>query len=132
MRSTLGAGRYGPVFDIGTGEWRESVQLLRKWCGRRVAVRYARRSKPAPGQCVAMVDYAGEAMIADGDNPLYGISLLQHLISRMPVRPQLEELPAACWKLRGAGLRKTAKLQSGISGKHKIDEAALQGKHPAL
>ena len=32
--------------------------------------------KPAPGQCIAAVNYAGEAVIADGDNPLYGISLL--------------------------------------------------------
>ncbi len=48
-------------------------------------------AKPAPGQCVAMVDYAGEAMIADGDNPLYGISLL-NLDIEDAMRPELEEV----------------------------------------
>ena len=46
-------------------------------------------AKPAIGQCVARVDYAGEAVIADGDNPLYGISLLG-LDLKDAMRPELE------------------------------------------
>ena len=58
-------------------------------------------AKPAPGQCIAMVDYAGEAMIADGDNPLYGISLL-NLELGMPCGLSWKR-SGGCLKICGAG-----------------------------
>ena len=46
-------------------------------------------AKPVSGQCVAMVDYANEATIAAGENPLYGISL-RGISLEDAMRPQLE------------------------------------------
>jgi hypothetical protein len=46
-------------------------------------------AKPVSGQCVALVDYAGEAIIATGENPLYGISL-RGISLEEARRPQLE------------------------------------------
>lgn len=45
--------------------------------------------KPATGQCIAKVDYTGEAVIADGENPLYGFSLLSLDLSDAAL-PELE------------------------------------------
>jgi len=79
--------------------------------------------KPAPGQCIAMVDYAGEAVIADGDNPLYGISLLG-LDLRDAARPELEGVRRLLEDSR-RGVEKDRKASARDFRKGKIDDTAL-------
>ncbi|HUQ35959.1 MAG TPA: hypothetical protein VM144_06225 [Aestuariivirga sp.] len=79
--------------------------------------------KPATGQCVAKVDYAGEAVIADGDNPLYGISLLT-LDLKDAVRPELEGVRRLLEDSR-RGVEKDRKISALDFRKGKIDDAAL-------
>ena len=79
--------------------------------------------KPAPGQCVAMVDYAGEAVIADGDNPLYGISLLG-LDLRHAARLELEGVRRLLEDSR-RGVEKDRKASARDFRKGKIDDATL-------
>ena len=80
-------------------------------------------AKPAPGQCVAMVDYAGETMIADGDNPLYGVSLLNVNIENA-MRPELEGIRRLLENSR-RGVEKDRKNSALDFRKGKIDDAAL-------
>ncbi len=80
-------------------------------------------AKPAPGQCVAKVDYAGEAVIADGDNPLYGISLLG-LDLRDAARPDLEGVRRLLEDSR-RGVEKDRKISARDFRKGKIDDATL-------
>ena len=80
-------------------------------------------AKPAPGQCVAKVDYAGEAAIADGDNPLYGISLLG-LDLNDAVRPELEGVRRLLEDSR-RGVEKDRKASARDFRKGKIDDATL-------
>lgn len=80
-------------------------------------------TKPAPGQCVARVDYAGEVVIADGDNPLYGISLLG-LDLTDAVRPELEGVRRLLEDSR-RGVEKDRKISARDFRKGKIDDAAL-------
>jgi hypothetical protein len=82
-------------------------------------------AKPAVGQCIAKVNYTGEAVIADGDNPLYGISLLS-LDLKDAVRPELEGIRRLLEdSRRGAEKdRKTSALDFRMG---KIDDAALAG-----
>lgn len=80
-------------------------------------------AKPAIGQCVAKVDYAGEAVIADGNNPLYGISLLG-LDLRDAVRPELEGVRRLLEDSR-RGVEKDRKASARDFRKGKIDDAAL-------
>ena len=77
--------------------------------------------KPAPGQCVAKVDYAAEAVIADGDNPLYGISLLG-LDLRDAARPELEGVRRLLEDSR-RGVEKDRKASARDFRKGKIDGA---------
>jgi hypothetical protein len=80
-------------------------------------------AKPAPSQCVARVDYAGEAVIADGDNPLYGISLLS-LDIKDAMRPELEGVRRLLEDSR-RGVEKDRKTSALDFRKGKIDDAAL-------
>ena len=80
-------------------------------------------AKPATGQCVAMVDYAGVAVIADGDNPLYGISLLG-LDLKDAMRPELEGVRRLLEESR-RGVEKDRKASARDFRKGKIDDAAL-------
>ena len=75
-------------------------------------------AKPAPGQCIARMNYAGEAVIADGDNPLYGISLLG-LDLDDAMRPELEGVRRLL-EASGAAPRRTGRLRSGISARAKL------------
>ena len=70
-----------------------------------------------------MVDYAGEAMIADGDNPLYGISLLNVNIENA-MRPELEGIRRLLENSR-RGVEKDRKTSALDFRKGKIDDAAL-------
>ena len=79
--------------------------------------------KPEPGQCVAKVDYAGEAVIADGDNPLYGISLLG-MDLKDAARPELEGVRRLLEDSR-LGVEKDRKASARDFRKGKIDDAAL-------
>ncbi len=81
-------------------------------------------AKPAPGQCIAMVDFAAEPTIAPGENPLYGISLLS-LSLEGSTRPQLEELRRLLENSR-RGLEKDRKASIRDFRKHKIDAATAQ------
>ena len=80
-------------------------------------------AKPASGQCVAMVDYAGEAVIADGDNPLYGISLIS-LDLKDAMRPELEGVRRLLEESR-RGVEKDRKMSARDFRKGKIDDATL-------
>jgi hypothetical protein len=79
--------------------------------------------KPATGQCVAVMDYAGEAVIADGDNPLYGISLLG-LSLKDAVRADLEGVRRLLENSR-RGVEKDRKASARDFRKGKIDDATL-------
>lgn len=81
-------------------------------------------AKPVPGQCVAMVDYAGDATIAEGDNPLYGISL-RNLQLGEAMRPQLEGFRRLL-ELARRGAEKDRKASMRDFRKHKIDEATVK------
>ena len=70
-----------------------------------------------------MVDYAGEAVIADGDNPLYGISLLG-LDLKDAVRPELEGIRRLLENSR-RGVEKDRKASARDFRKGKIDDATL-------
>jgi hypothetical protein len=80
-------------------------------------------AKPAPSQCVARVDYTGEAVIADGDNPLYGISLLG-LDLNNAARPELEGVRRLLEDSR-RGVEKDRKTSALDFRKGKIDDAGL-------
>jgi hypothetical protein len=69
------------------------------------------------------MDYAGEAVIADGDNPLYGISLLG-LNLKDAVRPELEGVRRLLEDSR-RGVEKDRKASARDFRKGKIDEATL-------
>jgi hypothetical protein len=71
-----------------------------------------------------MVDYAGEAVTANGDNPLYGISLLNLDIGDA-MRPELEEVRRLLEDLR-RGAEKDCKISARDFRKGKIDEAAVK------
>ena len=81
-------------------------------------------AKPASGQCVAMVDYAGKATIAEGDNPLYGISL-RSISLEQAGRQQLESFRKLLEMAR-RGLEKDRKASKRDFRKHNIDEAAFK------
>ena len=80
-------------------------------------------AKPAPSQCVAKVDYAGEAVIADGANPLYGISLLG-IEMKDALRPELEGVRRLLEDSR-RGVEKDRKISALDFRNGKIDDAAL-------
>ena len=80
-------------------------------------------AKPATGQCVAAMDYAGEAVIADGDNPLYGISLLG-LDLKEAVRNELEGVRRLLEDSR-RGVEKDRKASARDFRKGRIDDATL-------
>ena len=79
--------------------------------------------KPATGQCVAVVDYAGEAVIADGVNPLYGISLLGLDLGDAG-RPELEGVRRLLENSR-RGAEKDRKASARDFRKGRIDDATL-------
>lgn len=81
-------------------------------------------AKPAPGKCVAMVDYGGEAAIAEGDNPLYGISL-RSISLEDAGRQQLESFRKLLETAR-RGLEKDRKASKSDFRKHRIDEAGFK------
>ncbi len=81
-------------------------------------------AKPVPGQCVAMVDYAGEATIAAGENPLYGISL-RGISLEDAMRPQLEGFRRLLEMARRAA-EKDRKASMRDFRKHRIDEGTAQ------
>ena len=70
-----------------------------------------------------MVDYSGETVIADGDNPLYGISLLS-LDLKDAVRPELEGVRRLLEDSR-RGIEKDRKTSARDFRKGKIDDTAL-------
>jgi len=80
-------------------------------------------AKPAPNQCVARVDYAGEAVVAEGENPLYGVSLLS-LDLKDAARPELEGVRRLLEDSR-RGAEKDRKTSARDFRKGKIDDAAL-------
>lgn len=80
-------------------------------------------AKPAPSQCVARVDYAGESVIADGANPLYGISLLG-IEMKDALRPELEGVRRLLEDSR-RGVEKDRKISALDFRNGKIDDAAL-------
>ena len=80
--------------------------------------------KPVSGQCVAMVDYAGEATIAAGENPLYGISF-RGISLDDAMRPELEGFRRLLEMAR-RGAEKDRKASIRDFRKHKIDEATVQ------
>ena len=69
------------------------------------------------------MDYAGEAVIADGENPLYGISLLS-LSLKDTVRPELEGVRRLLENSR-SGVEKDRKASARDFRKGRIDEATL-------
>jgi len=79
-------------------------------------------AKPASGQCIVRLEYAGEAVIADGDNPLYGISLLS-LELKDAMRPELEGLRRLLEESR-RGAEKDRKTAARDFRKGRIDDAA--------
>ena len=79
--------------------------------------------KPAPGQCVAIMDHAGKAVISDGDNPLYGISLLS-LDLKDAVRPELEGIRRLLEDSR-RGVERDRKASARDFRKGKIDDSTL-------
>jgi hypothetical protein len=80
-------------------------------------------AKPAIGQCIAIVDYTAEAVIADGDNPLYGVSLLS-LDLKDAVRPELEGVRRLLEDSR-RGVEKDRKASARDFRKGRINDAAL-------
>lgn len=80
-------------------------------------------AKTVAGKCVATVDYAEEAVIADGDNPLYGISLLG-LDLNDAARPELEGVRRLLEDSR-RGVEKDRKASARDFRKGKIDDATL-------
>ena len=81
-------------------------------------------AKPAPSQCVAMVDFAAEATIADGINPLYDISL-RSISFEDAGRQQLESFRKLLETAR-RGLEKDRKASRSDFRKHRIDEAGFK------
>jgi hypothetical protein len=81
-------------------------------------------AKPASSQCVAMVDYAGEATIADGVNPLYDTSL-RSVSFEDAGRQQLESFRKLLETAR-RGLEKDRKTSKSDFRKHRIDEAGFK------
>ncbi len=81
-------------------------------------------AKLAPGKCVAMVDYASEATIADGVNPLYDISL-RSISFEDAGRQQLESFRKLLETAR-RGLEKDRKASKSDFRKHRIDEAGFK------
>jgi hypothetical protein len=71
-----------------------------------------------------MVDYAGEATIAAGEIPLYGISL-RSISLEEPMRPQLESFRRLLEMAR-RGAEKDRKTSMRDFRKHRIDEATVQ------
>ena len=78
--------------------------------------------KPSAGQCVALVDYTSEATIIAGENPLYGISLLNISLGDA-TRPELGGY-LKLLELTRRGLENDRKASVRDFRKHKIDEAA--------
>jgi hypothetical protein len=83
-------------------------------------------AKPEIGQCIAKVDYTGEAVIADEDNPLYGISLLT-LDLKDAMRPELEGVRRLLEDSR-RGVEKDRKTSTLDFRNGKIDDAGLAGR----
>lgn len=81
-------------------------------------------AKPVSGQCIAMVDYAGDATIAAGENPLYGISL-RSISLEEATRPQLESFRRLLEMAR-RGAEKDRKASMRDFRKRKIDDATVQ------
>ena len=77
--------------------------------------------EPGAGQCVAAVDYAGETTFAVGENPLYGISLLNISLGDA-TRPRLGGY-LKLLELARRGIEKDRKASVRDFKKHKIDEA---------
>ena len=82
-------------------------------------------AKPVTGQCVARVDYIGEGVIADGDNPLYRISLLG-LELKDAMRPELEGVRQLLEDSR-RGIEKDRKTSALDFRNGKIDDVGLAG-----
>ena len=81
-------------------------------------------AKPESGQCVAVVDYTGEATITAGENPLYGISL-GGISLNDAMRPELEGFRRLLEMAR-RGAEKDRKASSQDFRKSKIDKATVQ------
>jgi hypothetical protein len=71
-----------------------------------------------------MVDYGGEAAIAEGDNPLYGISL-RSISLEDAGRQQLESFRKLLETAR-RGLEKDRKASKSDFRKHRIDEVGFK------
>jgi len=71
-----------------------------------------------------MVDYAGAAMIGEGENPLYGISL-RSISLEDAMRPQLEGFRKLLEMAR-RGAEKDRKASMRDFRKHKIDDATVE------
>jgi len=81
-------------------------------------------AKPVSGQCVPLVDYAGEATIAEGENPLYGISL-RSITLEDAMRPQLEGFRRLLEMAR-RGAEQDRRASARDFRKHRIDDATVQ------
>ena len=78
-------------------------------------------AKPALGQCIATLDYAGTTTVSTGDNPLYSI-LLRSITLDDAMRPQLEGFRKQL-EIARRGLEKDRRASYRDFRKHKIDEA---------
>ncbi len=84
--------------------------------------------KPAEGQCIAAVDYAGTAEIGNGSNPLYSMSLRDVWLGT-PKRMELEKFRRFLEQAR-AGAERDRRVSVGDFRRKKIDQAtaAARGK----
>jgi len=73
---------------------------------------------------VPLVDYAGEATIAEGENPLYGISL-RSITLEDAMRPQLEGFRRLLEMAR-RGAEQDRRASARDFRKHRIDDATVQ------
>jgi hypothetical protein len=78
-------------------------------------------AKPSASRCIALVDLEGETTIAPGENPLYGISILD-ISLRDATRSQLESFRKLLETAR-RGVEKDRKASVRDFKKHKIDES---------
>ncbi|MCB1380108.1 MAG: hypothetical protein KDK89_17325 [Alphaproteobacteria bacterium] len=128
MKSLLTSATLAVIVSA-TAAW--SADLC-KCCGETGTVNACARDcapiKPAEGQCVATVDFAGKAVIAEGVNPLYDVPL-QNVWLGNAGRLKLEDFRRLLEHARKGAEADRAKALKAVS-LHKIDleEATRRAK----
>ena len=106
-----------------------SAASLCNCCGARTVqacTKVCAPAKPAAGQCLAAADYAENAVVADGVNPLYDISLREVWLGS-PGRAELEWLRQFLEQARlGAEKDRRTALKQFAGGK--IDQATAAAR----